>query len=357
MMTERPKRIPIRPGRTTMSDLIMRKAVTRNFVQMISMMMLLFTTAVGAVEPPKVENLPTARGPWKTRINVQWSGTPLRESLNRLSASHSFRYLLDRRIDPSLRLAFEAKNEPLETALPRLAAEHGLGCCVLTGTIYFGTEDAATLLPGLLENRRKRITELPPGPRRFFRENIAVTSPLLGTPKEILTALARHGRMSWQNLDELPHDLWNETRLSGSGEELLPILLLGFDRTFDFDKTGTKLIVTTIPEDIQRETETTVKKSIPTRDDKTKTEKIPLARRRFTIRVEEQPLDELLRSLSDRLGLTLKLDEKSLTEKNVTLDRRVSFDVKNATVAELFRAVLQPLRLQFRLRGDTIEVF
>lgn len=307
------------------------------------------------MEPVKVEPA-TLRSPWKTRISVQWSGTPLRESLDRLAESYSFRFFLDRRIDPSLKLVFEAKNEPLEQALPRLAAAHGLGCRILSGTAYLGPEEFAARLPGLLAVHRRRIEELPPTPRRFYRETVAIESPLLGTPKEILTALARRGNIVWKELDTLPHDLWNKTRLLGTVEELLTILLIGFEKSFEPNDDG--IAVAALPQDLPTEAARNTTDRPTTRQAKPKaTEKIPLARRRFTLRVEEQPLETLLHGLADRLELELKLNQKSLADKNVAPDRRVSFEVKNATAAELLHAVLRPLGLQFRIRGDAVEVY
>ncbi len=64
----------------------------------------------------------------------------------------------------------------------------------------------------------------------------------------------------------------------------------------------------------------------------------------------------LLEALTRRLELELVLDKKSLEEKGVTLDRRVSFEVKNANATELFQAALEPLELKFVIQSGTIEV-
>ncbi len=221
-------------------------------------------------------------------------------------------------------------------------------------TVYVGSPESANQLRALLAWHQKRLTALPPNVQKILRNRSEVVASLPAEPKKMLEALALYSGLKWQNLDELPHDLWDDTKIAGSTGELLIFLLFGFDKTFDIDSAGMVLRVIPIPL-LKMDT-----KAMPAVKPETLSPNpppnVPLSRRRFTLKVEEQRLDELLEALAQRLGLELTLDKKSLESKGIALEQRVSFEVKNATAFELFRAFLQPLNLQFAIRNGKIEV-
>jgi hypothetical protein len=75
------------------------------------------------------------------------------------------------------------------------------------------------------------------------------------------------------------------------------------------------------------------------------------------MKVEEQRLDLLLQLLSEKLDWTLEFDKESLAKKGVSPDVRVSFEIKNATVAQLFESILRPLKLHFSLKKNSLRVW
>lgn len=296
---------------------------------------------------------------WMKRTSVQWSAVPLRESLRRFAELQQFDFVLDRRVDPSLPLEFEATHRELGPLLDDLAASLGLGCFLLDSVAYIGPKESTDLLPKLLAEQRKESDKLSPRWKTVLRRKITLQIPFLGKPKEILGDLAdRHG-FRWTGLETLPHDLWDENTFSGTLDETLTLLLIGFGMDYKIE-TDTSLTLVALPEEFR-------KIPAPTVSSRTKKPKIepavsappsnvPLSQRRFTLRVEDQRLDTVLQTLTQRLGLKLELDEKSLAAKGISTDRRISFEVKNATAQELFRAVLKPLKLEFRLRGDAVQI-
>ncbi len=306
-------------------------------------------------------NTPTAhnrsqtpsQSPWRKQVTVHWSGTPLRESLDKLADLYSFCFLLDRRIDPSISISFEATNEPLAQALPRLARENKLGCVLLSEIIYFGPEESATMLPNVLARQKRIVSRLPAKVGNTLRERTVIAASLPAEPKRMLENVAQHCGMTWANLDVVPYDLWDDTKLAGTNEEIVTLILFSFEKMFEWDTASKKLCVIPLPK-MER-------KILPAATKETNNRSpsppgVPLARRRFTLKVEEQRLDLLLVSLAERLELELLLDKVLLEKKGVALDRRVSFEVKNATASELFQAVLEPINLQFRLNEKVIEV-
>ncbi len=308
----------------------------------------LVPAAVHADETLRVTAIPRqAASPWERLTSVHWSGAALRESLVRLADTYSFHFLLDRRIDPQALLDFKADDEALGAMLARLADEQGLGCVLLDETVYIGPKNSAEILPHLLEQ---------PPDRRASGPNYRIQAALPAEPKAILEVLAKQAGLTWKNLELLSHDLWDDTALSGTAEQILVLVLIGFEKTCEIDLKSKIITIVPLPNVVSKtrpDKQYTVKNT-----EKPPSEKpdVPLSRRRFTLAVEEQRLDTLLESLARRLGLELKIDEESLAQKGVALDRRVSLNVKNATATELFRALLQPLHLQFRIRAKIIEI-
>jgi hypothetical protein len=311
---------------------------------------------------------------WQTRTNVKWAGTSLASSLSRFAETQKIGLLIDRRIDPQIPLHFESTNQSLKHVLQSLAESLDLACVFFDSTVYLGTKNATEILPELLAAKRRELEKLPNRRAILFRQKLSFKIPFLSEPKEILQNLATQHSFHWKNPELLPHDLWDEKTLTGlSLDELLTLLLIGFDLTFEIEENGKTLIFVPLQnsskqtstvtaethstesvESVAKNNETSFADSNSSTDFRSK---IPLAQRRFTLKVEEKPLNKLLQLLAERLDLILELDEKSLAGKGVALESRISFDVKNATAAQLFQAILRPLKLNFRINEKSIRVW
>jgi hypothetical protein len=309
---------------------------------------------------------------WQTTVSVQWRETPFGESLKRLAEAQKIGLLIDRRLDPSTPLHFESTGQPLGQMLQQLALSLGQGCDLFETTVYLAPKDTAEMLPVLLEEQQNRLEKLTPRRAAIFRRKRSLHIPFLSEPKEILQKLALQNNFRWKNIEILPHDLWNEKSLNNlSLNELLTILLIGFEMTFEIEDDGETLVMLQLSkqQSMPRPTENIETPSknaeqniqniqkIQNAQKIQNVPKIPLAQRRFTLKVENQRLDILLQSLTERLNLKLELNEKSLAVKGIQADSRVSFDVKNATIAQLFRAILRPLKLDFQIKEETLRVW
>lgn len=311
-----------------------------------------------SVFPLCAENDPVRpASPWKKRASVKWSGTPLRESLKRFGEHQKFDFFLDRRVDPSRSLEFEATNREVGQILHGLAESLGLGCFLFDSVVYIGPREWALTLPRLVAEHRKSSDSMPPELKRIFRKNVDLEIPFLSDPGEILEKLADQNGLQWNNLDELPHDCWDENSLNRIPlDELLILLLVGFNADFSGEQT-----LTLVPISEQYRSEavaaaTNIRPVTQNSRQQVVENNVPLTRRRFTLQVEEQRLDNVLKTVSERLALKFQVDEKSLKAKGVSLEQRVSFDVKNVTANGLFRAILKPLNLEFQIRDDTVHI-
>jgi len=84
--------------------------------------------------------------------------------------------------------------------------------------------------------------------------------------------------------------------------------------------------------------------------------KVDLANKRFTIKVKNTPVGDLIHGLALRLQLQLKMDDKAIQEAKIDLSKLVSFDVKEATADELFKALLKDVPLTHQLDGNVLEI-
>lgn len=296
-----------------------------------------------------------AEKPWSNTASVHWSEVPLGEALSRFASVQKIGIFLDRRIDTSSPLNFETSHQPLKTILQQLAASFDGSCYFSGSTVYIGPKAAALSLPVLSAEIRREIQKLPARQNVVFRRNVSLEIPFLSEPKNILRQTAEKNKLRWANLEILPHDLWDEKKLLNVPlYELLTFLLAGFDLSFQIERDGQTL--TLIPLS-QRKLAPIQETPSPIPATRTVQPSIPLAQRRFTLKTEQQPLGVLLNLFAQRLGLTLEIDGKSLESKGVATDTRVSLDVKNVPVSELFQAALKPLDLEFRIDGNVISVW
>lgn len=302
------------------------------------------------------------------RYGVHWQGVPLHKMLARFTEDKQFGFLLDRRIDPSLQLDFMVSDVPLEQILTGLAGSLELDCSFLGNIVYFSPKGTGLLLQKLLEQHEKAIEALSSRDRSGFRKKVNVDISFLESPKESLEDIAKQIGFAWKNLDDLPHDIWNKTQLSGlSPAEALTLLLFGFELDYRVEDRMLELIPV-VPIDFEKQTlsdskdkssknKKIVSSKTESLEEKNTSDNIPLNRRRFTLKVEDQNLAAILDELARRMNVELEIDKSSLNRKNISLEQLVSLDVKNATAQQLFRSLFRPLKIDFRLQGDKLKIY
>ena len=288
--------------------------------------------------------VPTAAATvWDREAGVHWVAVPLGQALERFGETQKVGIFLDRRVDPSQIIEFGVSRRPIGILLDELADSLGLGCHRFESLVYIGPKHAAKVLAA------RQV------PATVLNRRVSLEIPFLSTPKEILARLATTNGLRWRNLDQLPHDLWPQRKLPPTPLfQLFDLLLIGFDVTFELEADGKTLRIVPLREPDSAASavepvwnETKPSSTVPS---------VPLARRRFTLTITDQELEGVLRSLTERIDLKLEIDEASLANKNIKLRQRVSFEVKNATVGELFRSILSPLKLEFTIRNDMIRI-
>ncbi|HUY93266.1 MAG TPA: STN domain-containing protein [Pirellulales bacterium] len=352
---------------------------------------------VGGFKLPPTEAQDWLTGPaWRAHlaqpIKLAWSGAPLRKGLADLARSQRIAMLLDRRVDPGLPLNLHLDNVPVELALQRLARSQNLDLSWYGPLVYFGPEAAARRLRTLAALREDEVKSLPAARRAPFVRTQPWQWDELAEPRALVQQLADEARVEIAGIEQIPHDLWPAAELPPlSWTERLTLVANEFDLTFRFDDEGRKVALVPVPEVAALERSYAAGRNpqaladrwarqAPEAEIKVAGDKVVVRGRAedhetltaakprsqtpagggtevYTLAVRNQPLRPVLEELKQRLGLELHVDEDALESAKLSLDRRVTFSVEQATLDELFAAALRPAGLTFRRRNKTLDIF
>jgi len=295
----------------------------------------------------------------KTPLTAAWHGVPLHELAGRIADMADIIVVIDRRIDPTVRLSIESDGDSTGDVLQRLATEAGCGMAVVGhGVRLVPAEHVATVEAGDLTATRAHVTASASLRRRLAR------TQRLGwdageSPQDILGRIAGAAGLNLVSLELVPHD-----HLPEASYEAMPIaealaLVLGhYDLTFTVS--GEDAIHIT-PSPTGASTPHAVAKTPPAKT----AARGPRGRR--TSPMEGQPIDsfsleaaapleKLLSTLASNFGLTLAIDVASLRSKAVDPGEIVRLKVVETPRDGVLHAVLGPLGLEWSIEGDTLRV-
>lgn len=325
-------------------------------------------------------------------VKLSWSGVPIRKGLTDLARSQRVAALLDRRVDPGMRLQATLLDLPLEMALERLARAQHLGLSWYGPLVYFGPPAPTRRLRTLAALRTAEIKQLPAKARLPFTRQRPWQWQDFATPRKLVEELAAEAQIELTGLEQIPHDLWAAADLPPlSWIERMTLVANEFDLTFEFSSDGGAVRLIPVPANAAIE-RTYAGGSDPEALARRWSQQAPEAEIKvaggkvvvlgavedhellrgnqskaakaaaggvevYTLAVREQPLGPVLEELKRRLGLELHVDETALKAAEISLDRRVSFSVEKVSLDELFEAALKPAGLSFRRRDKTLDIF
>jgi hypothetical protein len=171
-------------------------------------------------------------------VSVTWQRVPMREALTRFANANRVGLFIDRRIDPSTLINFKAENKTVKKVFQDFADSAGLYCHFFASVVYIGNAEMQDILPRIISEHHKFIEQVgstnkskaSTTARAKLRKMVTVKLPMLSEPKKILNNLAQQHQFTWQNLDKLQHDVWDENSLpSMQLGDFLILMLIGFD--------------------------------------------------------------------------------------------------------------------------------
>lgn len=330
---------------------------------------------------------------------VLWADSPIREYLLNFARTQRVAVLLDRRVDPDLKLSLTVRDEPVVTVFQTIAADGNLRAAVLRNVVYVGPPASAARIRTVVELRRKEIAALGAIVSRKFAEQAPMAWQDLDSPRKLLDELARQNGIEIVNLDRVPHDLWAACDLPPLPLiERLTLILHQFDLTFQTAPDGRRVAVVPIPQDIaivrdypggskakslaeqwrakmpdcefriaagriyvrglieDHERIEAMRNPGRTPTGSGEAEAGGTLQKRYTTAVTNQRLGAVLSHFAAQLGLELKIDHSGLQKAGVSPEQLISFDVEDATFDELFQAILAPVGCQHERQGNVLNV-
>ena len=356
--------------------------------------------ALGLPAPAAAANWlagPTLQKRLAQPVDILWSGNTLRAALENLGRTQEIAVFLDRRVDPGRKLNLTASQTPLGAVLREVAKRQELGVCSFGPVSYFGPADYVRRLRTLAALQSDEARKLPADLARRLAQLKPMAWDDLAEPRSLLAELARQGGLKLQAPEQLPHDLWAAADLPPlSLCDRLTLVAGQFDLACAVDPQSATLTLRPIaaelalvrsydggksPDNVARQyaalaPDAQIKvvgdrvwvKGLLEDHERISGPREPApphpprpiagdrAHTRFTISVVEKPLGPVLEQLAAQLKLELRMDRRELQRAGVSLDQRVSFNVKQATADELFAAVLKATPLTFRIADDALEI-
>jgi hypothetical protein len=312
-------------------------------------------------------------------ITATWSGIGLRAWASRLSESAGRPVLVDRRLDPDAVIRLDCQGEPLLEVLGRGAALADGELAVLESSIWIMPRG---LSARLLRSEAARIAQIASLPARQ-RSRLTTTSPWSWSagarPRDLVTGAAAEAGIDISGIDGVPHDHLPAMSLPElTLAERLDLVLAPFDLRVEWRAapaasrgqpvpTGKIIAIAAglppVPAAASGGTQSpgranpTGAKTSPT-GAKTSPPgpKTNVAGQTYSLQVAA-PLEELLAAIAKRLGLTLDLDQESLTKAGIASAEIVRLTVKDASRDALLHAILDPLALRWAIDGTRLHVF
>ena len=357
--------------------------------------------AAPGAEPPAAWLVGTAlERQLRTPVDVFWSGTPLRQAVVSLAESQRAAVLIDRRVDPGQKLDLQWNGSPLEQVYREIAQSRQLGVAWLGPVAYLGPPRATSRLRTLAELRREEVRRLPAAVARDLLAPQRIHWDDFATPRDLLARAAAQSGIEISGLEQVPHDLWAGADLPALCLVDRVTLIAGqFDLTFEIAADGSAVALVPVPDDVAivrsypggRDPQAladrwaalvppsqvkvvagevfvrglledheriagSARPPRPTRPTANRSGQASHGEKRFTVPQGKGQLGPVLEQLAERLGLTLKIDREALQRADVSLQQPISFSVDNATLEELFEAVLTPAGCTFRLNGNVLEI-
>ncbi len=330
------------------------------------------------------------------RATIHWDQAPIADAMQRLSETFGDALLVDRRVDPSQRLTLDAVNVDFRQALQQTADALGLGVAEVNSLAYLGPRATTDQMRTLAAVRDDEASRIPATARARIMQKKPFVWPRLSEPRALVAnAVAERG---WQaaGLELIPHDLWPAGTLPDMTlAEHLTALLAGFDLTFRFD--GAHRAVEVVPitgpvtltkryrlrygeadltrlrqqfpdlalrldgdyasVDARVEEHQQVAAWLGGSASRTGSrESSGRSRNVYTLHVQEQTVRAVLNTLVERLNLRIGIDESAIQAAGLSLDKRVTFEVTNASQDELLQALLQPAGLAASKQGNAIKI-
>ncbi|MBI3865202.1 MAG: STN domain-containing protein [Planctomycetia bacterium] len=363
--------------------------------------------AAAVDEPPNLAAGTSFRSALEQPISPTWDHLDLRTIARTIESGQRVAVLVDRRLDPSGERSLKVSCDTLRECFDRLAAECDGGATVIGNVVYLGPRETAGKLRTLVAMRKNDLKELPlPESRRTaITRTRAFRWNDLDRPADVLRRLAEEYRLEVDGLDQVPHDLWAAAALPDATPiEALSLVLAQFELTFQWTEGARGVRIEPIPERVAIEKSYDPPRGLSPADaiarwqevlpglearpaggkvvvsgteefhemvDRVRRGKRPdekpgrstaplpaLGQKRYFSKFENVPVSALMRELETpgQGLLTFEYDRAAFKAAGIDLDRRVSFELKNAKIEGFLKAAFDPIGVTFEIHDRTVRL-
>jgi len=295
-----------------------------------------------------------------TPVTTSWTGIPVRQAAERLTAAGGAAVVVDRRIDPGRLVSLEVAGEPLADVAARVAAAVGGETAVYAGHLRVAPPARAAPLATADVRRARELRSLAPRLRAAVLADAGWSWPDAAVPHDLVAALAAEAGIAIAGLDDLPHDHLPAARLPPLPlADRIDLVLAGFDLRVDWRprpaRPGAPAGFAVVPIGVPDARDPAAAAPRSTGRPPAQRPQAPGAITTFSLSVAA-PLDELLATLARRLGLTLDLDRAGLRDAGVAPGEIVRLEIADAPRERLLDAILAPRGLEWRIDDGRLSV-
>lgn len=285
-------------------------------------------------------------------VKAAWSAIPLRDVAGQLARLSGMPVIIDRRVDPTTPISFEADGESADAVIAGVAAEAGAESARLRSLVRIGPGSHLDRCVAGEKARIREIARLPAPDRKLLDAAAAWAWPAGSRPRDLVEAAAVESGVTIDGLDGIPHDHFQA--FEGASMPLadrLDMVLAHFDLRVAWarDPGGKKPHGRIVP--LPDATEPRAAGDTPSRS------ALPSRGRQVYTLQLAAPLDEALAAVTKQLGLSLAIDSASLEAQGISPREIVRVNVRSATRDELVAALVTPLSLSWRIEQDTLQVW
>lgn len=283
-------------------------------------------------------------------VHATWRATPIASIAERIGAIAGMPVVVDHRLDSTKRIDLDGGGRSVETVLGELAEATEGEVASLRLSYRITPKGLANRVAAADAARASRIASLPSAARESLARESAWRSEAGATPRELVERLAEEASIPISPLDAIPHDHLPASSLPPLPlADRLDLVLADYDLRIEAGPRGRKsLSIVPLGEAVdggrrERPAIQSARKPKPELVD------------RFTLRAEA-PLEQLLKTIATKFGLTLDLDAAALAAKGVAAGEIVRVAVEDAPRNQVLDAITKPLGLSWKIEGTTLEV-
>ena len=326
-------------------------------------------------------------------MTATWRGQTLGAALERLSEAQDLPMWLDRRVNPGVEVELSASGASVEQVLSRLAALDEWRAVPFQSLVYFGPRQTADELATLSVRARDGLAKAPPNMRARWLKPSPWSYPRLSEPRRLLGDQIQSVGATLVGELQIPHDLWPARSVPSLAPiDSILLILAGFDLTCELSPSGSELRVVPIkrPVEITRRYTARGRRSpafeqiiaaLPPRSVREQGAQLEVSARweeherlrgalrpaspprdraappaglqaqRFTLKIENQPLDRVLNQLASQLDLNVVWSSNAPKDPPL-----ISCDVRQVNLDDLLEAILAPAGLAATRDGQTVTI-